>query len=266
MTFRKPLEPGRMRLEFLGTGGSFGTPVITCPCPVCNAPQDKDLRLRSSVLLEWGSTTVVVDTGPDFRAQCLRADIRSLDAVWYTHEHADHTAGLDDLRPFSLPGHPLTIRGQQYVLELLMRRHAYAFSLLADPNGVSKPSLVPQIITEPFLEADQLVIPIPVKHGPFDVLGFRVGNLAYVTDVNFIPESSIELLQGLDVLVLSGLRPQPHPTHFHLDAAVEMALRLGAKRTFLTHLTHDLSHSDLTARLPEGIEAAWDGLQVEIDL
>lgn len=266
MTLRQPPGPGRLRLEFLGTGGSFGTPVITCKCPVCTAPEAQDLRLRSSVLLEWDSTSVVIDTGPDFRAQCLRAGIRSLDAVWYTHEHADHTAGLDDLRPFSLPTHPLTIRGQQYVLDLLMRRHAYAFSLAADPNGVSKPSLIPQAIAAPFQEAGRSVIPIPVKHGPFDVLGFRVGNLAYVTDVNFIPESSIGLLQDLDVLVLSGLRPNPHPTHFHLDAAVEMAQRLRAKRTVLTHLTHDLSHRELTARLPAGVEAAWDGLRLETDL
>lgn len=263
---RPALGEGRLRLEFLGTGGSFGTPVLTCPCPVCTAPEGKDLRCRSSVLLEWRDTVVAIDTGPDFRTQCLRAGVGRLDAVWYTHAHADHTAGLDDLRPFSRPETPLTVRGKQETLDEIMQRHAYAFSLGKDPYGVSRPSLVPMPVAGPFLEKGWPVIPLPVKHGPFDVLGFRVGALAYITDVNAIPPSTRTLLHDLDVLVLSGLRPEPHPTHFHLDAAVEAARSIGAKRTILTHLTHDLSHRDLEARLPEGIEPAWDGLTVEIDL
>lgn len=222
--------------------------------------------MRSSALFEWGDASIVVDTGPDFRSQCLRAGIDRLDAVWYTHAHADHTAGIDDLRPFSLPHAPLSVKGQAVTLEELSRRHSYAFSLGADPNGVSKPSLVPVAIQGPFLEKGYPVIPLAVKHGPFDVIGFRVSGIAYITDVNGIPPVTLSLLHDLDVLVLSGLRPNPHPTHFHLDAAVEMAKRIGARRTILTHLTHDMSHRDLEAYLPEGIEPAWDGLVVETDL
>jgi phosphoribosyl 1,2-cyclic phosphate phosphodiesterase len=215
------------------------------------------------VLFEWAGTSIVVDTGPDFRHQCLRAGVDRLDGVWYTHAHADHTAGIDDLRPFSLPHAPLSVRGQAVTLDELSRRHSYAFSLGADPYGVSKPSLIPSAITGPFTEHGQLVIPLPVKHGPFDVIGFRIGAIAYITDVNEIPMETQALLCDLDVLVLSGLRPNPHPTHFHLDAAVDMARQIGARRTILTHLTHDMSHRDLEAYLPSGVEPAWDGLVVE---
>lgn len=253
-------------MEFLGTGGSFGSPVLTCDCEVCANPQPKDLRTRSSALLEWRDIRVVIDTGPDFRTQCLRAGVDRLDAVWYTHAHADHTAGLDDLRPFARSEAPLSVRARQETLDEITSRHSYAFQLGADPYGVSKPSLVPVAIRGPFLEKGYPVVPLPVKHGPFDVLGFRVGALAYITDVNAIPPATLPLLHDLDVLVLSGLRPQPHPTHFHLDAAVEVARKIGARRTILTHLTHDLSHEALEARLPSGVEAAWDGLVVEIDL
>jgi phosphoribosyl 1,2-cyclic phosphate phosphodiesterase len=258
--------PGRIRLEMLGSGASFGVPVIGCSCPTCTSSDPHDLRARSSVRLQWEDVQVVVDSGPDFRMQCLRSGIARLDAIWYTHAHADHTAGLDDLRPFCRPDQPLLVRAQSSTLDELSRRHAYAFRNDPNPFGVSKPTLRTLAISGPFEECGRRVTPIPVKHGPFDVLGFRVGNLAYITDVNEIPPSSMELLEGLEVLILSGLRPKPHPTHFHLEAAVEVSRVIGARRTILTHLAHDLTHRQLCACLPEGIEAGWDGLTVEIPL
>lgn len=258
--------PGRLRLEMLGSGASFGVPVIGCRCPACTSSDPHDQRARSSIRLQWEDTQVVIDSGPDFRMQCLRSGITRLDAIWYTHAHADHTAGLDDLRPFCKPDQALPVRAQQSTLDELFHRHSYAFQNAPNPYGVSKPTLQTFLIDGPFEEGGLRVIPIPVKHGPFDVLGFRVGNLAYITDVNEIPPSSMELLKGLEVLVLTGLRPKPHPTHFHLDAAVEVAREIGAPRTIFTHMTHDLTHEQLLARLPEGIEPGWDGLAVEITL
>ncbi len=259
-----------LRVKFLGTGASFGVPVIGCRCAVCRSADPRDHRCRSSVCLQWQKTKIVIDTGPDFHDQCIRAGIDRLDAIWYTHAHADHTAGLDDVRPFCfLPEFleaGLPVRAQKSTLDELLRRFGYAFQSGKNPYGVSKPTLRPVVIDGPFEEGGQLVTPVPVHHGPFAVLGFRIGNFAYVTDVNEIPASSMKLLEGVEVLVLSGLRPKPHPTHFNLEQAAAVAAKIGARRTILTHLTHDVSAHDLESMLPAGVEAGTDGLVLELPL
>lgn len=252
-----------VRLTFLGTAASFGIPVLTCSCPSCVSTAPKDQRWRSSVLLQWDDQSILVDAGPDFRAQALRFRIAHLDGVWFTHSHADHTGGLDDLRPYCFGGRTLEVRGSQEVLEEVSHRFPYAFRETRNPNGVSHPLLVPRRIEGPFEHAGREVVPLPGSHGPFPVMGFRIGPIAYLTDVSSIPDSTLELLEGIDVLVLSALRDEPHPTHLSFGQAIELARRIGASKTWFTHFAHGRTHAELETLFPEGIDPAWDGLVIE---
>jgi len=252
-------------LTFLGTGGSFGVPIIGCRCPSCVSVDARDKRLRASVFLQWGDTRILIDAGPDFRQQALREDITRLDEVWLTHAHADHTNGIDDLRVFSFGGKTLPVRASASTLAETTNRFRYAFRTEADPSGVSHPLLVPSIVEGPFEAGGRVIVPLPVLHGPFPVTGFRIGNLAYVTDVSTIPDETMELLRGVELLVVSALREEPHPTHISFDQGIEISRKLGAKRVWFTHFAHGMPHVEMERRFPSPILPAFDGLEIEFD-
>jgi phosphoribosyl 1,2-cyclic phosphate phosphodiesterase len=252
-----------MRVTILGSGTSTGVPVVTCECEVCRSPDPRDRRLRPSILMEWDGTKVLVDTSTDLRQQALRHHIARIDAVLYTHHHADHVLGLDELRLYNWrQGGPVPVYGSRATLDALTRTFWYVFDA-ATPGG-SRPAVDPRVVDGPFELHGARVVPIPVLHGRMRILGYRVGEFAYLTDVSAIPSPSYELLAGLEVLVLSALRPRPHPTHLSLEQALEEAARVRAVRTFLTHLGHEMPHGGISATLPEGVELAYDGMTVEV--
>ena len=248
----------------LGSGTSSGVPVIGCDCAVCRSSDPRNRRTRAGILLELERGTIVIDTSPDFREQALRVDLRRVDAVLYTHQHADHVFGLDDLRIFNfLQRSSIPCFGPAATMERLRQIFAYVFD--DSPEGGGKPKLDFRAVREPFALLGETVTPVPVMHGEMEVFGYRLGRFACVTDVSHIPESSYALLEGLDLLVLSALRFRAHPTHFSFDEAVEAARRIGAKRTLFTHIAHDVDHARGEAGLPPGIGIGHDGLVVELD-
>jgi phosphoribosyl 1,2-cyclic phosphate phosphodiesterase len=252
------------RLTLLGTGTSTGIPVIGCRCPVCTSSDPRNRRMRPGARLDLARGTAVVDTSPDFREQALRFGLERLDAVLYTHAHADHVFGLDDLRAFNFRQRAvIPCYGSADTLERLRVIFAYAFEPGQEGGGKPKVDLIP--VEGPFELLGETVVPIPVMHGEMEVLGFRIGGFALVTDVNEIPPSSFERLAGVETLVLSALRYAPHPTHYNLEEAFAVAARIGARRTLLTHLAHEVDHADLRFELPEGVELAHDGLVVDLD-
>ena len=253
-----------IRVTFLGTGTSTGVPVIGCRCRVCASNHPKNKRLRQSVSLEWGGKHFLIDTTPDLRLQLLRDPIPRLDFILFTHSHSDHLMGLDDIRPFNFRQ-----REAIHAFANPMTAHAIrrAFSYIWNESqlGGGKPQLELHEVEEPFTHEGLEIVPIPVSHGDWTILGFRVGDFAYITDTNGIPPASMELLRGIEVLALDGLRPSPpHPTHFTIDEAIAAARRIGARTTYLIHLTHDIDHEEFEAGLPEGFKLAYDGLQLEI--
>jgi phosphoribosyl 1,2-cyclic phosphate phosphodiesterase len=262
MTHRSP----PVEAVVLGSGTSHGVPMIGCDCAVCTSDDPCDKRTRTSIFVRIGGQHILVDTAPELRLQCLAAAITRVDAVLFTHHHADHVTGMDDLRRFNwLMKQPVSCYGTERTLRSLRRMFLYAFDPAPD-SPHSRPELVFCAIDEqPFAVGDETIIPIPLMHGPMPVLGFRFGDFAYCTDCNHIPESSLERLRGLDVLVLDALRHTPHPAHFNLEEAVEMAHRIGARRTYFTHITHQLSHEKTNAELPEGMALAHDGLRIVVD-
>lgn len=234
--------------------------MIACDCAVCTSSDPRDKRTRPSVVFTLGERSILVDAGPELRLQCIACGIRSIDAVLLTHHHADHVAGLDDLRRFNwLAGRPLDVFAARDTLARVRRMFEYCFT--DDPQyASSKPQLVAREIHAPFELFGQRVLPIPYLHGTLPVLGFRVGRIAYCTDCSHIPDDSYALLRDLDVLVLGALRRRPHPTHFNLEQAVEHARRIGARRTFFTHIAHELLHAQVNAELPDGMQLSHDGL------
>jgi phosphoribosyl 1,2-cyclic phosphate phosphodiesterase len=239
--------------------------MIGCDCVVCKSSDPRDRRWRTSIALELdGGFRVLVDTTPDLRSQALRHDLRKIDAILFTHAHADHVMGLDDVRRYNaMTGQAMPIYGDGPTLDSLRQTFSYIFAPDA-PRGGGVPDLRLWRIAGPFSLGRQEVIPVPVKHGPWDVLGFRLGRFAYLTDCNRVPDASLALLDGLECLVLDALRHRPHPTHFNLSQAVEMAKRIGAKRTFFTHIAHDLGHEATSATLPAGMALAHDGLVLDV--
>ena len=249
-----------MRITFLGTGTSHGVPMIGCECATCRSTDPHDNRLRPSIFLETSNARVLVDAGPDLREQALRHRIARVDAIVFTHGHADHILGMDDVRRFNaLMDGSMPCYGDAATLEDIRRMFSYVFDP-ATPKGGGLPQLDLRVIDGPFSVGDIHLQPVPIWHGRRRILGFRVGAFAYLTDCSRIDEAAWPLLERLDVLVLDALREKPHPTHFSLSDAIATAARIGAARTFFTHMAHDLPHEATNARLPDGMRLAHDGL------
>lgn len=258
------MSGGGMKVEalLLGVGSSAGTPAIGCACATCTSPDPRNRRTRSGALLSAGGVNFLIDTGPDLRAQALREGITQVDAVLYTHPHADHLHGVDDLRAFCyLNKAELPVFGNAFMMQALHARFRYT---LDPPNAwFERPSLAPTVIDGPFSHRGVRISPIPVLHGTWPILGYRIGNLAYITDVSTIPDESFALLDGLEVLMLDCLRNNPHRTHFGVEQSLEAAQRIGARQTVLIHMTHELEYQALSARLPANIVVAYDGMRLE---
>lgn len=251
-----------IRLTFLGSGTSGGVPVISCDCAVCRSLNPKNKRLRSSVLFQVNDLHILVDTSPDLRQQLLRQPIPRVDAVLYTHAHADHIFGLDELRRFNyLQKERIAAYAHPETSIKLRSIFDYAFHQGALRPGV--PNLSLQDIEGKFNIAETEIIPIPLLHGGQEILGFRIGNMAYCTDVSGIPDASYKLLENLDILVLGALREKPHPTHFSLGQAIEQAQKINAKQTYFTHISHILNHDKHGKDLPDSCTFAYDGLVLE---
>ena len=250
---------------FLGTGTSTGIPVIGCDCDVCRSPDPRDNRLRASVLVQVDGTNILIDTSPDMREQMLRADCRRIDAVLYSHTHADHTAGLDELRRYNImQGMRIPVWATAETGEELTTRFAYAFTR-AFPFFGAKPDLDLNIFEGPFQVNGIGIIPIPIQHGTLPIVGFRIGNFAYITDAKQISDSSLAMLEELDTLVITALRKKEHPAHMSLAEALAAIDRIQPKRAFLSHLGHDMGrHADVSPELPAHVQIATDRLVVEI--
>ena len=252
-----------MRLIFLGTGTSTGVPTLACRCPVCTSSDPRDKRTRPSVLLEFDGRAVVIDTAPDFRQQALREGMERLDAVVFTHTHADHVLGLDDVRVFYFrQREPIPIYASSRSMDDIRRIFTYIFDQTYPYGGIAK--LDPHIIDGPFDLWGERLVPLPVLHGNLPVLGFRFGKTAYVTDFSAIPDSTVPLIEGLDVLILDALRHKPHPTHSSLEQSLDWVERLKPRRAFFTHIAHELGHEATNAALPPHVRLAYDGLKLDL--
>lgn len=253
-------------LIFLGTGTSVGVPALGCPCEVCGSSNPKNKRLRSSLVLGLPEGNLLIDTAPDLRSQLLRENIGLIHATLFTHEHADHLMGLDDLRlfPFYL-GHPIPLYCEAAVERRIRKSFDYAFSDHEPTHVGATPDLqFKQVGTGTFPLLGASITGFRLHHGPFEVLGFRIGNIAYCTDTNCIPPQSLSLLEGLDVLILDALRARPHPTHFSLQESLAVIEQLQPRQSFLTHISHELEHEKTSAMLPENVELAYDGLRLPL--
>jgi phosphoribosyl 1,2-cyclic phosphate phosphodiesterase len=248
----------------LGSGTSVGVPMIGCPCKVCASTDSRDKRLRPSILIRFGDRRVLIDTAPDFRYQALRYKIDRLDAILFTHSHADHILGLDDVRPFNfMQKTDIPIYASAEALITIRRTFQYVFD--DSPSESSRPRLTPHVFdSNPICVAGLEILPIRVAHGRGTAHGFRFGDCAYLTDHSDIPSASMDLLTGLDVLFLDALRHNPHPTHSTVEESLRTVEILKPKRAFFTHISHDLLHSALAARLPGNVQIAYDGLEIPI--
>lgn len=254
-----------MKVYFLGTGTSQGIPVIGSDHPVCKSTDSKDKRLRVSVWLSWEDYSFVLDCGPDFRQQMLASNCQKVDGILFTHEHADHTAGIDDIRPFNFRQGPLPFFAHSRVIQNLKKRFDYVFETVNKYPGA--PSVTTQEVVNnvPFAIGNKMVTPIDVLHGDLQVFGYRVEDFAYLTDVKTIQESEIEKLRGLKVLVINALREEPHQTHFNLKEALDFITLVQPEKTYLTHISHLLGfHEEVQRKLPENVFLAYDNLEITI--
>lgn len=251
-----------MNITFLGTGTSTGVPQIGCECPVCRSADMRDKRLRCSGLIEVNGQRILIDCGPDFREQMIRLnDFRAIDAVLITHEHYDHVGGLDDLRPFCVFG-DMTVYAEHYTAERLRQRIPYCFAEQLYP-GVPRIELKELAALQPFTVGSVEIMPIRVFHAKMPILGYRIGKMAWITDMLELPDVSLEQLKDLDVLVLNALRREPHISHQTLEQALSTAKRVGARQTYLIHMSHQMGlHSEVSKILPDTISLAYDGLSI----
>lgn len=251
------------RVTMLGSGTSVGVPVIGCRCAVCTSDNPRNKRMRTGLKLEFDNGVVLIDTPTDLREQALRFGLPRLDAVLFTHPHADHIFGLDDIRIFNFrQGRAIPCYGSEATLSALRRTFAYVFEEGQTGGGKPQLDLIP--VREPFELLGRTVVPVPVWHGEMEVFGYRLGDFAYVTDCNVIPEAGFRLLAGVEILILDALRYRPHSTHFSVLEALEAAQRIGARRTILTHLTHDVDYGAPAVPLPAGVELGYDGLAFDV--
>lgn len=254
-----------LQVYFLGTGTSQGIPVIGSEHAVCKSEDSRDKRLRVSVWIQWDNFSFVIDCGPDFRQQMLRSGCLNIDGILYTHEHADHTAGLDDIRPFNFKSGAIPIYAHQRVIQNLKKRFDYVFETENKYPGA--PSVLPvEIINNiPFKIGNKFAIPINVYHGDLQVFGFRIDDFAYLTDVKTIANSEIEKLSGISVLVINALREEPHSTHFNLQEALDFIALVQPKKTYLTHISHVFGfHKDIEKKVPKNVFVAYDNLEITI--
>ena len=252
-----------MKFTFLGTGTSQGVPIIGCSCNVCTSTDSRDKRLRSSMLIEHNGTTIAIDAGPDFRQQMLGANVKKLDAILITHEHRDHVAGLDDVRPFNyLQQKPMDIWAEPRVLEAIQNEFSYVFTKYKYP-GIPKMNLCP-LNGEPINIGDLEIIPIRVYHANLPIFGFKIGGLTYITDASLIPEEEMKKIADTEILVINALRRENHPSHFSLPQALEIIERVKPKQAYLTHISHKLGYSEVQKELPHNVMLAYDGLEIEV--
>ncbi|MEJ7558215.1 MAG: MBL fold metallo-hydrolase [Pedobacter sp.] len=249
-----------MKITFLGTGTSQGVPVITCNCEVCQSDDNRNNRLRVSILIETADKTIVIDSGPDFRYQMLRAKVKDLDAILFTHEHKDHVAGLDDIRPFNYLLHKnIDIYATGQVQDALKREFAYIFS---DAKYPGLPQIELHTINkDPFSIGETKVIPLAIMHYKLPILGFRIGDFTYITDAKTISDETVEKVRGTRILVVNALQRESHISHFTLKEAIAFAEKIGAEQTYFTHISHNLGlHEEVEKELPAGMKLAYDGL------
>ena len=253
-----------MQITFLGTGTSHGVPMIGCRCATCRSEDPRDRRTRPSVFIETDDGgAILIDAGPDLRSQALSHEINRVDAIVFTHGHADHILGLDDVRRYNhIMRRPMPCFADAQTVEDIRRMFAYVFDPDA-PKGGGLPQLELFRVAGPFCVGRQEIVPVPVLHGERPIFGLRFGKFAYLTDCSAIPEASWPLLESLDVVVLDALRERPHPTHFSIDEAMDAGRRIGANRTYFTHMCHDLPHAATCSRLPPGFALAYDGLRLQ---
>ncbi|MFN3556838.1 MAG: MBL fold metallo-hydrolase [Bacteroidales bacterium] len=252
-----------VHVRILGTGTSQGIPVVACPCRVCTSANPRDKRLRTSILIETPYNTIVVDAGPDFRQQMLRENIQKLDAVFVTHNHKDHTAGLDDVRAFNwIQKKPMEVFARPSVLESLKKDYDYAFEENKYPGA---PDINLNALSgKSFFFGEDRIIPIDAMHAQMPVYGFRIGNFSYLTDANAIKAEELDKMRGSEVVVINALRKQKHHSHFNLQEAIQLINELKPAKGYLTHISHQMGlHDEVNAELPSGIELAWDGLNIQ---
>ena len=256
-----------MRVTFLGTGTSVGVPVLTCDCPVCGSSDERNRRLRAGLLLDWTNgdgeaSRILVDTTTDLRQQALRVGLDRVDGVLYTHHHADHVLGFDELRIFNFVHRvSIPLYGRSETMDAIRHMFAYAF----DGNARGVPRIDVHATDGPFDVRGVHVIPVPVEHDRLTISAYRIGNFAYITDCSGIPESSAAMLRGVEIIVIDTLRRTPHPAHFTLTEALQEIERLEVGTAYLTHLSHEFDHGELEKELPEGVHVAYDGLVLEAD-
>lgn len=254
-----------IHIEFLGTGTSLGVPMIACKCHVCKSKDPKDNRLRTSLLISYHKKNIVIDCGPDFRTQLLRAGVDDLESIIITHEHRDHIAGIDDVRSVNyILKKRIELRLAKEALKAVELEFPYIFNP-GDYKGAPQIDVL-ELTSEPFQLIGLTFIPLEVMHRNMKVFGFRIGDFSYITDANYIPDTTMELLKGTKILVLNALRPKAHPSHFSLQEAVEVAKKIGAEKTYFTHLGHLIGiHKTVNTKLPKSMELAYDGLKFSID-
>jgi len=254
-----------MKVYFLGTGTSQGIPVIGSSHSVCQSTDFKDKRLRVSVWISWDTHSYVIDCGPDFRQQMLASNCQKLDAILYTHEHSDHTAGLDDIRPFNFKQGEIPIYAHQRVIDNLKKRFDYVFEMENKYPGAPCVQPIEVVNNFPFQIGNKMAIPINVMHGNLQVFGYRIDDFAYLTDVKTVDESEIEKLKNLKVLVVNALREEPHATHFNLQEALDFITLIKPEKAYLTHISHIMGfHEEVEKKLPENVYLAYDNLEITI--
>ncbi len=252
-----------MKIIFLGTGTSHGIPKIACECPVCTSQNPKNNRTRSSVYIESGDKHILIDTTTDFRFQAIREKIKRVDCVLYTHAHADHINGLDDIRVFNeIQNDRIELYGSEKIMQYIRSKFDYCFDPPQIGGGI--PSVNTNVIEDEITIGNMSVQPIPIFHGELEIYGYRINDFAYITDCSFIPQKSYEKLNNLEVLVLNALRYKPHSTHFSLSESIKEAQKIGAKKTYFVHMCHDIEHEEVNKQFPPSIELAYDGLELEI--
>lgn len=254
-----------MKVTFLGTGTSDGVPIIGCKCDVCSSRNKKNKRTRSSIMITYNNKNYVVDTSLDFRYQMLRENVDNVHAIFYTHHHADHVSGIVDLRSlnFIMGNKTINCYANKPTLDALREKYDYFFTPTQIGGGL--PKVLFHLFESPIFIDDIKVTPLKVKHGNLDILGYRFNDFSYITDASYISDETLKILEGTEVLVLNGLRYKPHPTHFSLQQALDISNIIKPKRTYFTHMTHNIDHNELLKQLPSNVYPAYDSLTIEVN-